>query len=167
MIGLRNFRLYAVLLAAALDAGCASAPTPNRLTLRCRAVDNQYFGFFSLEHGELDIPPEPGEVDLVYYFDGDDCRQGALIGHDDKPGYLFPIGHKTWRELEGMEMEPPGDAVHSVAAIAPLTRDIEGLAFRLKTANGEWRLARIATLTPATYEGLAKKNTARVVLEWR
>ena len=39
------------------------------------------------------------ELDLMLYFDRDDCAQGAIFGNDDEPGYLFPVGNKAWSEL--------------------------------------------------------------------
>jgi Concanavalin A-like lectin/glucanases superfamily len=123
-----------------------------------------FIGFFSFETGELPVVRDPGQVDLVYYFDGDDCSQGAIIGRDDRPGYLFPIGHKSWEEL--VKLAPPSDASESVAAIAPLSRDKEGLAFWVKRKSGEYVLARIKTVEPASYSDLKSGVVPTLELEW-
>ncbi|MBN1865839.1 hypothetical protein JW916_00975 [Candidatus Sumerlaeota bacterium] len=72
--------------------------------------------------------PNPDQaVDLAHYFEGNDCSQGSLIGRDDSAGWLFPVAHKPRSELA--KLEPPAKDAESVVAIAPLTKDREGLAF--------------------------------------
>lgn len=107
--------------------------------------------------------PDPDQVDMTYYFDGDDCSQGALMGRDDVPGYLFPVGHKSWREMA--KLEPPSKDAESIVAIAPLTKDKEGLAFWVKTGAGEFVLARIKAVQPVTYSDLVSGATASLRLE--
>ena len=74
--------------AALLVVGCSSAPELERMTLRCS--DSQkagtFIGFYSFTAGELSSPPaDPEQVDILYYFDEDDCSEGAIIGNDDRP----------------------------------------------------------------------------------
>jgi hypothetical protein len=109
-------------------------------------------------------PSNPDQVDLVYYFDADDCSRGALVGRDDRPGYLFPVGHRSWDELAALN--PPSKDSLSVAAIEPLTRDQVGLAFWVKARGGQYFLARIAAIQPATYAELVMGKTATVEIEW-
>jgi hypothetical protein len=113
----------------------------------------------------LTTPPvDPDQVDIVYYFDGDDCSRGALFGHDDSEGYIFPIGQKSWSEL--VKLKPGANDMESVAAIMPLTNDKEGLAFWVKTSNGEYILARISAVQLASYSDLVSGGTATLELEW-
>lgn len=148
-----------------LGVGCSDVPEVQRVTLRCQAREGKCFGFYSFTAGEL-APPlaDPGQVDLVYYFDGNDCSQGALIGHDDRPGYLFPIGKKPWSELATLKL--PVDEKESVGGIMPLTRDKEGLAFWVKSKGGQFTLARITTVHPASHADLIAGQTATLELEW-
>jgi hypothetical protein len=135
------------------------------VTLQCRARNRECFSFYSFTAGVLATPPSnPDQVDLVYYFDADDCSRGALVGRDDRPGYLFPVGHRSWDELAALN--PPSKDSLSVAAIEPLTRDQVGLAFWVKARGGQYFLARIAAIQPATYSELLLGKTATVELEW-
>jgi hypothetical protein len=147
----------------------ASMTRPERtvqtVTLQCRARNRECFSFYSFTAGVLATPPSnPDQVDLVYYFDADDCSRGALVGRDDRPGYLFPVGHRSWDELAALN--PPSKDSLSVAAIEPLTRDQVGLAFWVKARGGQYFLARIAAIQPATYSELVMGKTATVELEW-
>ena len=147
--------------------GCATVPTPQTLTLRCNYPweSSGFMGIHSFAAGELKPPISPtDEVDIMYYFDNDDCAQGAIIGYDDHAEYLFPIGHKSWRELS--KLERPSKDAQSVVGIAPLTKDKEGLAFWVKTERGEFILARIKTLHPASYADLVAGTVPTVELEW-
>jgi len=149
-----------------LGVGCSEVPDVQRVMLRCQAREEKCFGFYSFAAGELKPPlADPGPVDLVYYFDGNDCSRGALIGHDDRPGYLFPVGHKSWSEL--MTLKPPAEDRESVGGILPLTKDKEGLAFWVKSKNGQYTLARIKTVYPASHADLVAGQTATLELEWR
>jgi len=147
----------------------ASVTRPERaiqtVTLQCRARNRECFSFYSFTAGVLATPPaNPDQVDLVYYFDKDDCSRGALVGRDDRPGYLFPVGHRSWGELAALT--PPSKDSLSVAGITPLTQEQVGLAFWVKTRGGQYFLARIAAIQPATYAEMVMGKTATVELEW-
>ncbi len=151
-----------------LLVGCSPAPNfaPDlqTLTLQCRVYEGEIFGFYSFTEGEITQPEDRKRVDIIYYFDNDDCSEGALIGRDDRPEYLFPIGHKSWREL--MTLEPPTEESEPVGGIMSITKDKEGLAFWVKTHSGEYILTRIKTVQPATYSDMISGGTATVELEW-
>jgi len=136
----------AIMILAMLPiAGCSRSPNVQMVKLQCRAQDGKCFCFYSFTAGVLTTPPtDPDQVDIVYYFDRDDCSQGALFGHDDSQGYLFPIGQKSWSEL--IKLKPDGKDMESVAAIMPLTGDKEGLAFWVKASDSEYILARISAV---------------------
>ncbi len=135
------------------------------VTLQCQAHGEQCFSFYSFMVGVLPTPPtNPDLVDLVYFYDADDCSQGALVGRDDRPGYLFPVGFKSRDELAALK--PPAKGSQSVAAIMPLTADKEGLAFWVKARGGQFFLVRIAAVQPATYAELKAGKTARMDIEW-
>lgn len=138
----------------------------NTVKLQCKHPwgASGFIGLYSFKTGELTPPVEPNRVDIVYYFDNDDCSQGALIGHDDRRGYLFPIGYKSWYEL--VMLNPPSEDMESVDAITPLTLDKEGLAFWVKTRNGEYVLSRIRSLQPVSYSDIVAGGTATLILEW-
>jgi hypothetical protein len=157
-----------LVVAAFLIAGCSSAKlNVQRMTLHLEDVQKEgaFIGFYSFAAGKLPIPPDPNQVEILYYFDPDDCSQGALIGRDDRPGYLFPIGKKSWRELE--KIKPPSEDKESVVGIRPLTKDKEGLVFWVKTRSGDFVLARIASLQPTSYSDLVRGGSAGLTLEWR
>jgi len=155
-----------ITVAAALPiAGCSSALHVERAMLRCEEVhEGAFCGFYSFRAGVLAPPVDPDQVDLVYYFDNNDCAEGALIGHDDRPGFIFPIGDKSWRELAKLKT-PPTD-IESVVGISPLTKDKEGLAFWVKARGGEYILARIRGVQPASYSDLMSGNATTLELEW-
>lgn len=148
-----------------LIVGCSSTPDLQTVTLHCKAHEGKCFCFYSFTAGVLTTPPaNPGGVDLLYYFDRDDCFHGALIGQDDRLGYLFPVGSKPWSEL--VMLKPPLEDRESVAAISPLTKEKEGLAFWVKTKGGQYTLARIKAVQPASYADLVSGGTATLELEW-
>ena len=147
----------------------ASITRPERMvqtvTLQCRARNRECLSFYSFTVGVLTAPPaNPDQVDLVYYFDKDDYSRGALVGRDDRPGYLFPVGHRSWGELAALT--PPSKDSLSVAGITPLTQEQEGLAFWVKARGGQYFLARIAAIQPATYSELVMGKTATIQIEW-
>ena len=148
-----------------LIVGCSSSQDVQTVTLECRARQEKCFCFYSFSSGLLPTPHvEPDKVDIVYYYDRDDCSRGALFGNDDEPGYLFPIGHKSWAELAGLK-PAPGD-METVVGILPLTMDKEGLAFWVKAADGQYFLARISEVRPASYSELIAGGTAKLKLQW-
>jgi hypothetical protein len=161
---LRALGLVAALLSA---TSCATPSGLQSRVLCCRTPfqHGSFVGLHSLERGELSVPPaSAAQVDLVYYFDADDCSRGALLGNDDKPGFLFPIGHQALAALAGAR--PPGGTAGSVAAIAPLTKDLEGLAFWLRTGGGEFVLMRIVAVQEATHADLVAGVTPGIELQW-
>lgn len=157
-----------------LIVGCSSAPKVQRVSLQCRTPfkGGSFIGLYSFTVGDMtdcfmypDKFPNPDKaVDLAYYIDNDDCSQGAIIGQYDGPGYLFPIGQKSWRKL--VKLKPPSKDSESVAAITPLTKDKEGLAFWVKARGGEYILVRIRAVQPASYSDLISGATPTLELEW-
>lgn len=162
---MRQFCIIITVALIFLLVGCGGVSGIRTVTLQCKAVEGECASFFSFTAGMLQTPPlDPGQVDLLYYFDRDDCFYGALIGHDDCPGYLFPVGKKAWGSLNALK--PPLTQAESVAAIVPLTQDQEGLAFWIKKGDGSFVLARIKSLRPAAYSDLISGGTAALTLEW-
>lgn len=161
-----------------LVAGCAPAPGVQSGTLRCPCPwkGGSFIGFYSFTAGEQTPPfsdAHPGQIDLLFYFDRDDCSQGALIGYDDNVGCFAPIGRKSWSDLA--KLKPPSKDTEFVPTIAPLTKDKEGQAFWAKTERGKYYLVRIRKVRPLSYPDLvspgAPPNTPpRVIptldLEW-
>ena len=151
-----------------LTARCASPPNVQTARLHCSTPfkARSFIGLCSFATGEVALPVEDGDrVDICYYFDGDDCAQGALMPAAVGPGHLFLIGHKDWRELAALE--PPSDDAESVAAILPLTKEQSGLAFWVKTSGGAWYLARIKRVQPASYADLSSGRFPTLAVEWR
>ena len=104
------------------------------------------------------------ETDIILYFDGDDCSQGAIFGSDDEEGYIFPIGHKTWSQLSLDDV--PESGTKSVVGFLPMTKDKEGLAFWVKTTNDRYALVKIKSIKPSSYSQISSGSTAEIVLEW-
>jgi hypothetical protein len=152
--------------AAVLFVGCMTVNEVKTVTLRCpHAWDaGGYIGFYSFATGEVKPPIKSEAVDLVYYFDNGDCFQGSLMGKDDRPGYIFPVGHKSWEELA--ELDPPATDTESIAAITPLTKEVEGLAFWVKASDGKYYQARIKSVQPASYTEVVAGAAPTVELEW-
>lgn len=150
-----------------LTVGCSSSLDVQQVTLQCtseQCTEENCSQFYSFTAGMLATPPEnPDQVDLVCYFDRDDCVNGVLFGHDDRPGSLFPIGHLTWRKLE--TLPPPAEDMQPVTGIN-LTKDNNGMAFWVKTGDGLYILARIKSIKPATYADLTAGGAASVKIEW-
>jgi outer membrane protein assembly factor BamB len=141
--------------------GCSHKSSMNTITLQCKAEGRNCQTEYSFSKGEI---IDNSQVDITFYFDGDDCSQGALFGQDDSKGYLFPVGKKSWKELSILKT-PPKDA-QSVIGIMPLTREKEGLTFWVKTRSGEYVLARIRSVSPASYSDLLSGGVAALELEW-
>ena len=161
---MRNSCLTIAIAALLLLVGCSPAPKVQTLTLQCAAYEGEFYGFYSFTEGEITQPEARKRVDIIYYFDNDDCSEGALIGLDDRPEYLFPVGHKSWNQL--MKLTPPTEESEPVGGIMPMTEDKEGLAFWVKTHDGEYILAKIKKVHPATYSDMISDGTATVELEW-
>ena len=103
-------------------------------------------------------------MDIMLYFDRDDCAEGAIFGNDDEPGYLFPVGNKAWSEL-ALDKIPEENAKTEVG-IMPITKGKEGLAFWVKTTSGRFAMVRIKSVQTASIEDLISSATAKVELEW-
>ena len=158
--------LWVGVLVVFLASGCASGPERHRAILRCEHPwqGQGFMSCFSFGEASLDEVRGSEQVDLVYYFDPDDCQGGALLGHDDCPGYLYPVGRKQLKEAAALGSPPP-DA-ESPAAISPLTKDLEGQAFGVRTAEGEFVLIRIVKVQPASHADLVQGMVPALELEW-
>ena len=132
--------------------------------LECRAPqsDGPIISAFSLSLAGPVSQSKQG--DLFLYFDSDDCAGGALVGHHDEKGWLFPIGKYGWQELQQYQ-KPPAAGV-STEVITPITKAQEGFAFWMKTVSGRNAIVRIAQVQPATYDEVARDKTASVEFEW-
>jgi hypothetical protein len=136
----------------------------SRAILECRAstFHSSIMSMFSLS---LAAPvSQSKQADLCFYFDSDDCSGGAIVGHHDAKGWLFPIGKHDWQELQQYG-NPPADEV-STEGIRPITKAQEGFSFWVKTVSGRHAIVRIAKVQPATYDEIARGKTARVEFEW-
>jgi hypothetical protein len=131
------------------------------ITLECGKENHGVFAY-SFEK-EMNVNGRK-ETDLVLYFDGDDCAQGAIFGNDDEAGYLFPVGEKAWSELS-LDKIPLSDS-KTEGAIMPITKDKEGLAFWVKTTSGRFAMVRIKSVQPANHAAFASGTKAKVELEW-
>jgi len=104
------------------------------------------------------------EADIIFYFDDDDCSQGALFGQDDRKGFIFPVGKKSWDEVSLRDL--PREDTESVVGFRPITKNKEGLAFWVKTKGERYVLVRIKSVQPASYAELTSGKTAKVDFEW-
>ena len=152
-------------------SGCASGDRAHSLdeskrtaALVCQAsnASGPIMSMFSLS---LARPvSEAKQAELCFYFDGDDCAGGAIIGHHDEKGWLFPIGKYQWQQLRQYEV-PSGDE-DSTEGITPVTKAQEGFAFRVKTLGGRNAIVRISKVHPATYDAVSRGETASIEFEW-
>ncbi len=159
------FSLLGLLVLAV--SSCGATPRTESGLLRCQHPfkAGSFIGLFSFEHGELAVPPiDPEQVDLVYYFDADDCSRGALLGSDDRPGYIFPVGTRPRSELP--RLRPPTDEAETVAAIAPVTKDEEGLTFWVRTRDREFVLVRLTAVEEASHGDLQSGRMPVLQFEW-
>jgi hypothetical protein len=104
------------------------------------------------------------DAELVFYFDNDDCYGGALFGHDDEEGFIFPIENKNLSEIS-LDKIPPNESKTKVG-FRPITKDKEGLGFWIKTTSGRFVLAVIKKVEPAEFKDFDKGGRAKVELEW-
>ena len=109
------------------------------------------------------IATKKQDVDLMLYFDGDDCSQGAMFGTDDEEGYLFPVGQATLADLSLNDI--PTDESKTEIGFRPITKDKEGLAFWVKTTSGRFALVRIKSVQPAAHADFASGAKAKIELE--
>jgi hypothetical protein len=136
----------------------------SRAILECRAPTSHgpIMSLFSLSLGGP--VSEPKQADLCFYFDSDDCAGGAIVGHHDEKGWLFPIGKHDWQELRQYQ-SPPAEGV-SCEGMTPITKAQEGFAFWVKTVSGRHAVVRIAKVQAATYDEVARGKTASVEFDW-
>jgi len=150
--------------AAGDENGPLAEPKRNRATLECRASAS---GGPVMSAFSFSLPgpvTASRQADLCFYFDGNDCAGGAIVGHRDEKGWLFPLGKHDWRDLErGDVLRGSGD---SVPAIAPVTKAQEGFAIRVKTVSGREAIVRIVEVRPAIYDEVSRGKTARIEFEW-
>ena len=133
-------------------------------TLECRAPtsDGPIMSMFSLSLARPVRESKHG--DLCLYFDSHDCSGGAIVGHHDEKGWLFPIGRYSWPELEQHQKLPTdGD---STEGIRPITKAQEGFSFWVKTVSGRHAIVRIAVVRSATYDEVVGGKAASVEFEW-
>ena len=144
----------------------ASAPDrtrPSRAKLECHRTSlGPIMSMFSFSLGRP--VTDAKQADFCFYFDGDDCAGGAIVGHHDEQGWLFPLGHRDWRELR--QGEDFSTVTVSRASVAPITKAREGSAFWVKSVGGRYAVVRITDVAPATYDELMKGKTAGIEFEW-
>ena len=162
--------LLASLLCLAL--GCAAPPErrgsllfpTQELLLECRAArpGAPCLAMGSLTLGELVDDPRRAELSL--YFDGDDCSGGALVGRDDRGGWVFPLPASAW---SSGAREAALRREDSVPALTPLSALEPGDCFAVRAFTGRYALVRVLSLEDSSYGRLLTGARARVVLEWR
>ena len=90
------------------------------------------------------------DAELVFYFDRDDCSKGALIGHDDEEGFIFPVENKNLSEISLDKI--PTNKSKTKVGFRPMTKDKEGLGFWVKTTSGRFVLAVIKKVEPQEFK---------------
>jgi hypothetical protein len=151
--------------AALLISGCSSVHDVHTVTLHCKESfkDGSFATHYSFTAGVLTPPVRDDQVDILYYYDADDCFHGSLMGNDDHGCHLFPIGHQPWSQL--VKLSPPSQGSYTVEAIE-LTKDKEGLAFWVKGKGPQYVLVKIKSIQAATYNDLVSGDVAMMELEW-
>ena len=104
------------------------------------------------------------DAELVFYFDKDDCSKGALIGHDDEEGFIFPVENKNLSEISLDKI--PTNKSKTKVGFRPMTKDKEGLGFWVKTTSGRFVLAVIKKVEPQEFKNFDGGGRAKVELEW-
>ena len=104
------------------------------------------------------------DAELVFYFDRDDCSKGALIGHDDEEGFIFPVENKNLSEISLDKI--PTNKSKTKVGFRPMTKDKEGLGFWVKTTSGRFVLAVIKKVEPQEFKNFDGGGRAKVELEW-
>ncbi|MBN2310839.1 MAG: hypothetical protein JXR94_17830 [Candidatus Hydrogenedentes bacterium] len=165
---MKHWHVTFTVAAALALGGCATGRGPHRAVLRCEHPfkGSSFVGGYSFSEGMLTSPvSESGQVDLLYYFDGDDCSQGALVGDCDALGCcLLPIGHKPWPEL--VKLEPPSQDAEWAEGITPLTKEQEGWAFWVRCGPDEFVVVRLERVRPANYDDLVGGAVPSLELKW-
>lgn len=104
------------------------------------------------------------DAELVFYFDKGDCSKGALIGHDDEEGFIFPIENKNLSEIS--LNKTPTNKSKTEIGFRPMTKDKEGLGFWIKTTSGRFVLAVIKRVESQEFKNFDEGARAKVELEW-
>ena len=104
------------------------------------------------------------DSELVFYFDNDDCSGGALFGHDDEKGFIFPVENKKLSEISLDKI--PTNEFKTKVGFRPITKDKEGLGFWIKTTSGRFVFAVIKKVESAEFKNFAQGAKAKVELEW-
>jgi hypothetical protein len=110
---------------------------------------------------DFDTGLEAERGDLTLYYDADDCRGGAIFGHNDRD-LIHLLGRKTPAELAQVARLPAPAPV-----LTPLDDTAQGAAFVVTRKNGTYAIVRLTLVTPATFDQLKRGGTARIEFEWR
>ena len=155
-----------------LVLGCAAPSEPRgsllfpseRLVLECRGASpsRPCLSMSSLSLGELVRDPRRAELSL--YFDADDCSGGALVGHDDRAGWLFPLSREAWSSGSRPAELRVED---SVEVLTPLASLEPGDCFAVRAFTGRYALVRVLSVDAGSYGSLLTGGWAGVTLEWR
>ncbi len=129
---MKHIACWAIMFGTMLaTVGCSNDNATNTFMLECNMT--QTLSSFSFTQGNVDSKEE---ADISFYFDGNDCSQGAIFGNDDRKGFIFPVGYKRWDEVSLSETPSPG--MESVIGLRPITKSNEGLVFWVKTKSGHF-----------------------------
>jgi len=119
------------------------------------------FSFYSFSRASSVEKREDAE--LTFYFDRDDCANGAILGRSDNPEYIIPLGKKSWGELEQLHSLP---AAKPVIGLRPIRADTVGTAFLCRIGNGQYAIVRICEVRPSSFWDISKGTPARCTFEW-
>lgn len=125
----------------------------------------QVYWFTKAKEANVGIAVDPPTgFDLAFYFDGDDCQNGAIFGYDDDAEVFYSLGRKKWDDLLGLRKLPDQKPIHG---ILPVSRELEGMAFLVKMRNNSYTVVRFTEVIPSSWEKLRAGGKARVRFEWR
>jgi hypothetical protein len=145
------------------QSSASDGTKPSRAKLVChRTSSGPIMSMFSFS---LARPvTEAAQAEFSFYFDGDDCAGGGIVGHHDEKGWLFPLGHRDWPDLRRGENVLAG--ADSTEGVTPITKAQEGSAFWVGTVSGRYAVVRITDVASATYQELMDGKTAGIEFEW-
>jgi len=157
------WRHAVALLLPGLIVGCAARPKAlGTCTLECAdASGSMCFSFYSFS--KASSVDKRDDAELTFYFDSNDCANGAIFGRSDNPDYIIPLGKKSWSELERMHLLPEAEPV---MGLRPIGADIVGTAFLCRIGDEQYAIVRISEVRPSSFAGISSGTPASCTFEW-
>lgn len=159
------FRLQIAILTGIvfISTGCHKTDPPKAgVVLTCTAKGNECLAMYSFTKNS--VVTKEDEAELMLYFDGDDCFNGALMGQSDHSGMIYSIGRKAWSEL--VNYPKPDPNAKSVKYLPLLSGEIVGLGFWFRSRSDRFAVVRINSVKSSNHKELLSGKAAEITFDW-